>query len=183
LIRDTGEDEFVLTVDGSNFPMKQAISASGARYESTDGTETELWGKGDSVTLTVADKQYEDYNIWQPSGVIWLSDEALPVGIEWKVKSVSGTEILDGSTATITFQSGGTVYGSASVNSYRSSWLTAGGRLVLLPAAATMMMGPPELMEQENVFLKTLPEVTGFRLRHDGVTLLTKGEDTIELML
>ncbi|MDR3322513.1 MAG: META domain-containing protein [Synergistaceae bacterium] len=182
ITRDTGEDEFILTVDGANFLMRQAISASGAKYEAADDPETVFWSKGDKVTLTVRGEDYPEYDIWQFSGAVWLTGEAFPAGIEWRVKSAGGVDAQDGSPVSVTFLGDGTLHGAA-VNSFRSSWLASGGRLVITPPAATMMMGPPERMELESALLEALPMVIGFRLRVDGITLLTRDGPEIELTL
>jgi heat shock protein HslJ len=181
LIRDFGEDEFVLTVDGENFSMKSVISASGAKYEAEGDPDTVFWSKGDSVSLTVRGEEYAGYDIWQLSGIIWLTGEAFPTGIEWKVKSVSDAEILRDSNVTVEFLDDGGLRGMASVNTYRSSWVDSGGRLIILRPAATLKMGPPNLMEQENAYLDALSNVIGYRLRHDGVTLLARDDREIEL--
>ncbi|MDR3254176.1 MAG: MliC family protein [Synergistaceae bacterium] len=181
LIRDMNEDEFALTVDGENFSMKSAISASGAKYEAAEDPNTVFWSKGDSVTLTVRGDEYEEYNIWQLSGIIWLTDEPFPTGIEWRVKSVLGTETIGDSSVTLTFLGDRTLHGNASVNSYISSWLSSGCRLIIRPPVETKKMGPPDLMEQEGSFLRALPGVVAFRLKSDGVTLITKEPEDIEL--
>jgi heat shock protein HslJ/membrane-bound inhibitor of C-type lysozyme len=181
LIRDMNEDEFILTVDGENFSMKSAISASGAKYEAAEDPSTVFWSKGDTVTLTVRGDEYEEYNIWQLSGIIWLTDEPLPTGIEWRVSSVLETETTGDPAVTITFLDDGTLHGNASVNAYNSSWFSSGCRLLFRPAVATKKMGPPDLMEREGLFLRTLPSVVAFRLKTDGVTLITREFGDIEL--
>ena len=70
----TNEDELFLTVDGKNYRMKSAASASGTKYEAENDSSTVLWNKGSSVTLTVEGKEYPDYDTWQPLGRIWLSE-------------------------------------------------------------------------------------------------------------
>ena len=68
----TNEDELFLTVDGKNYRMKNAVSASGTKYEAESDSSTVLWNKGASVSLTVEGKEYPDYDAWQPLGRIWL---------------------------------------------------------------------------------------------------------------
>jgi heat shock protein HslJ len=182
IVRDAGEDEFVLTVDGANFLMRQTISASGVRYEADADPETVLWNKGEEVTLTVRGEEYPEYNIWQQSGAIWLTGDAFPAGVELRVKSADGVDAPDGSSASIIFLGDGTLHGAV-VNSFRSSWLASGGRLIIIPPAATMMMGPPERMELESALLRTLSHVIGFRLREDGISLLTRDGPGVELTL
>lgn len=46
-------DRPVLHVDGRDIEMQEAVSASGARYVAMDGSETELWTKGDEASLTL----------------------------------------------------------------------------------------------------------------------------------
>jgi heat shock protein HslJ/membrane-bound inhibitor of C-type lysozyme len=181
LIRNKNEDEFALTVDGENFSMKSTISASGAKYEAKEDPGTVFWSKGDSVTLIVRGIEYEEYNVWQPSGIIWLTDEPLPTGIEWRVRSVWGTETTGDPAVTLTFLGDGTLRGNASVNTYSSSWLSSGCRLIISPAVTTRKMGQPDLMEREGLFLRALPSVTAFRLKNDGVTLMTRELGNIEL--
>ena len=69
---DKDADRLFLTVDGKNYIMERAVSASGVRYEAANDPETVLWSKGASVTLTVAGAVYPDYEVWQPLGRIWL---------------------------------------------------------------------------------------------------------------
>ena len=65
-------DDLFLSVDGKNYTMKRAVSASGAKYEAVNAPDTVLWNKGASVTLTMGGFVYQDYNVWQPFGRIWL---------------------------------------------------------------------------------------------------------------
>ncbi len=46
-------DRAVLRVDGRDFEMEEAVSASGARYVASDGSDTEFWSKGDTAMLTL----------------------------------------------------------------------------------------------------------------------------------
>jgi membrane-bound inhibitor of C-type lysozyme len=66
------KDELFLTVDGKNYRMKQAISASGVQYRADGDSRTELLGKGKDVTLLVEGVEYPGYDAWQPLGRIWL---------------------------------------------------------------------------------------------------------------
>jgi membrane-bound inhibitor of C-type lysozyme len=77
IIRDSSDDneEFTLTVDGKNYLMKQAISASGAKYEATDDPTTTIWSKGTSAMITIRDLDYEGYDTWLSDGEIWLPQD------------------------------------------------------------------------------------------------------------
>ncbi|WP_372613514.1 META domain-containing protein [Aquicoccus sp.] len=46
-------DRAVLRVDGRDFAMQEAVSASGTRYAASDGSETEFWSQGDAAMLTL----------------------------------------------------------------------------------------------------------------------------------
>lgn len=49
-----------LRVNGQDFEMIPAISASGARYVSTSDDDTEFWSKGDRAMITVAGEKLPD---------------------------------------------------------------------------------------------------------------------------
>jgi hypothetical protein len=76
LLRDLDDEEFLLTVDGENYRMKQVVSASGAKYEAVGDPTTVFWSKGASVFLTVKGKEYPGYETWAPSNVIWIAAES-----------------------------------------------------------------------------------------------------------
>ncbi|MGX0976950.1 heat shock protein HslJ/uncharacterized lipoprotein YbaY [Roseovarius sp. MBR-51] len=44
-------DEIVLRAEGRDIPMKQAVSASGARFEGIKDRDTEFWNKGDTAMV------------------------------------------------------------------------------------------------------------------------------------
>jgi heat shock protein HslJ/membrane-bound inhibitor of C-type lysozyme len=175
LARDlSGEDAFILTVDGKNYRMNPAISASGAKYEAEGDPETVFWSKGASVTLTVRGKEYDGYDLWLPSGDIWLADQDIPTGIAWKVKSMTGDDMSSGPTATIIFNSDGTLSGTTQANNnYHSTWITLGSRIIIGKAASTMMAGAPALMKRENLFFQLLSKIDRYKLVRDGLTLMT----------
>ena len=53
VIFDTQGPHEQIIVAGTAFDLKPVVSASGARYESLDGTDTGFWSKGDRARLTV----------------------------------------------------------------------------------------------------------------------------------
>jgi heat shock protein HslJ len=107
----------------------------------------------------------------------------IPTGVELKVASIAGNDVAEGSNVTITFGQDGKLYGVASVNNYRSSWLAVGNRITILDCVSTMKMGLPPLMDQENLFLRTLPTVVRFESDVDGVSLITRNGEIIVLKL
>jgi heat shock protein HslJ len=176
-----GGDEFTLTVDGKNYAMKIAISASGAKYEAEDDPSTTLWGKGNAAFLVVGGQDYLGYDTWRPDGEIWLPDQNFPTEVEWTVASIAGLEVIPDSTVTITFHSDGKLGGRASINNYTSSWIASGYRLIIVDGASTQMAGPPDLMDQEARFLKFLPEIDRFDFRKEGLALINKDDEEILL--
>lgn len=47
-------DEMVLRADGRDIPLREAMSASGARYVGVSDPETEVWSKGDAFMIRLA---------------------------------------------------------------------------------------------------------------------------------
>jgi heat shock protein HslJ len=182
LLRDTqSDDEIILTADDVNYRMRQVVSASGAKYEAVDDPSTIFWGKGDSATLMIGGKIYSGYDLWLPYGGIWIPGEGVPTDVEWRVKSIGGVDVIEGSHVTLTFGADGRLHGAASVNNYTAPWMTVGNRLVVSTAAVTRMMGSEELARQEETFLKALADVTYFKPLREGLALLTKGNGEIVL--
>ncbi|MDR1874797.1 MAG: MliC family protein [Synergistaceae bacterium] len=73
LIRDTtDDDELVLTVDNINYTMRYVRTASGAKYELPGDPKTFFWSKGQTAYLVIRGKEYAAYDMWLPSGTIWL---------------------------------------------------------------------------------------------------------------
>jgi heat shock protein HslJ len=182
LIRNfPGEDAFTLTADGRNYAMKSVISASGAKYEAEDDPSTVLWSKGRKALLAVGGQEYSDYDIWRPNGQIWLPDQNLPTGLEWKVTDIDGQEIIPGSTVTITFHPDGKLSGKASVNNYTSLWITSGYRMIITGGVSTRMAGAQNLMDQEKRFFELLSEINRFDFRREGLVLTGKNDKEILL--
>jgi heat shock protein HslJ/membrane-bound inhibitor of C-type lysozyme len=181
LIRNfSGGDEFTLTADGRNYAMKRAVSASGAKYEAENDPSTVLWSKGNEASLTVEGRDYLDYDVWRPDGEIWLPDQGLPIGLDWRVVSIAGTDVIPGSDVTITFRAGGKLDGKASINNYMLSWLSVGCKLLIADGMLTKMAGPANLMDQEERFLRFLTETTRFDFRREGLVLINRnGEESL----
>ncbi|MDR3231880.1 MAG: META domain-containing protein [Synergistaceae bacterium] len=181
LLRKTPDDELILTVDGRNYRLRSAVSASGAKYEAADDPGTVLWNKGNTDTIYLAGKEYAEYDEGLPFGEIRLMERSLPVGTEWKVKTVSGIDVAAGSTITLTFHPDGRLSGLASINNYTASWLTSDDRIIISPGVSTKKAGPAALMEQEREFLALLPAATRFRVHGNTLTLVTGDEKSIVL--
>jgi heat shock protein HslJ/membrane-bound inhibitor of C-type lysozyme len=176
LLRDAGKDEIIVTADGRNYRMKRVVTASGAKYEA-DGPDTFFWSKGEGAVLRLNGEEYEGYSRWLPSGEIWLADQYarfIPTETELRAVSINGRDVTAGSAVTLTFHRNGSLSGTASVNNYASSWISAGSRLLISSGISTRKAGPPDLMEQERAFLETLSGVTRFKVGRDHMILETK---------
>lgn len=105
----------------------------------------------------------------QPAGlglgsVVWEMTEYL---------SVSGamTSRLDKSVVNLEITHAG-IKGSAGANKFFGSVTLDGSQIGLTPAGSSMMMGTPELMAQEDQFLKLLPEARGYQIVGEELRLL-----------
>ena len=105
----------------------------------------------------------------------------LLLGDAWVVDRVAGQAVADGPQITLRFGDDGSVGGSGSCNSYTAVYTLTGEGLTFSQPAATMKACPPEVMAQEDRFLKTLADVHRFELGDDGALLLnTPDGRTIE---
>ncbi|MDR1579278.1 MAG: META domain-containing protein [Synergistaceae bacterium] len=183
LIRETvNDDEIMLTADGKNYLLKRAEAEAGARYEYTSDPKTFLWCRSDETMLVISGADYVGYDMLTPVvGEIWISNLTIPTGVEWKVTAIGDEKILDGSSVTMLFQSGGRVSGMASVNGYTAAWIASDGKLLITDGASTKKAGPEPLMEQEDKFLKLLPKINSFIVREGGLSLITR--DGLEIVL
>lgn len=104
----------------------------------------------------------------------------------WNLSQLGGKEIASmipsgGTTPTLSIAKDGGISGTGGVNRIMSSVdldKLASGEFSMRPAASTMMAGNQQAMDLEANYLKTLHQVTNFRL--DGNTLsLTNGKETL----
>jgi putative lipoprotein len=175
LLRDTAdEDGLMVTADGRNYALRQVVTASGAKYEAPGKPETYFWSKGSGATLYLDGKLYKGYDYWLPAGEIWIADQGVPTGIEWKAVSIDGADVTAGSDVTVTFNADGKVSGNASVNNYTAPWLAYGDKIIIAGGVSTRKAGTPDMMEQEDRFLKFLPGVVRFVLHRGGLRLINK---------
>lgn len=75
-------------------------------------------------------------------------------GTSWRILEV-GDLVLTGD-ATLSFDEEGRASGSSGVNRFTAAYSVAGAVLTLGPIAGTRMMGPPELMAEEQAVLAVL---------------------------
>ncbi|HEX9187894.1 MAG TPA: META domain-containing protein [Vicinamibacteria bacterium] len=143
----------------------QAFTAAlaGARAYRIEGGRLELLA-ADGRTLAALAPQAAEL-----PGTSWLA-----TGINNGKEAVVSP--LADSTVTLEFAADGRASGSAGCNRFTTRYQVDGSGLSFQPAAATRMMcGRPELMEQEQNFLKALETVASARFEGDQLELRTAG--------
>lgn len=103
----------------------------------------------------------------------------LLLGPEWRVDSLDGQPLVEGSSITLAFSEEGRIAGGGSCNRYNAAYTLTGEGLTFGQAAATMMACAPELMEQEQRYFRLLAGVTGFTIAPDGALNLTTAEASV----
>jgi heat shock protein HslJ/membrane-bound inhibitor of C-type lysozyme len=106
---------------------------------------------------------------------------ALLTGTEWRVQSLGGAKLVDGSTVSLMFAADGSLSGQAGCNRFNSRFQLSGEGLTIMPPAATRMACPPPLMAQEGRFFSLLGAVQRFDIGADGALLLrtAAGQDLV----
>lgn len=91
-------------------------------------------------------------------------------------KIVGNTYALQGvlpeSEIDITFEKD-KVAGTSSVNRYFANYTLEGNKISIQEPGSTRMMGPENLMEQEQEYLKNLKESKEIEITKDGIVLIT----------
>jgi len=83
--------------------------------------------------------------------------------------------LVAGSSITADFGTDGKVAGKASVNQYSADYTVTGDAITFGPATLTRMAGPPELMAQEDAYLKALEKASTWKV--SGGTLELRASD------
>lgn len=94
----------------------------------------------------------------------------------WKLTEVDGQPVVvsDGMREPniVLGSQDGRFAGSGGVNRMMGGYTLDGNALTFSAAALTMMAGPPEAMQQEQVIVQALPRVSGFQISGDQLTLV-----------
>ena len=121
-----------------------------------------------------------------PDGRVLASFAPQPTdlaGTSWTATGINNGKqavqsLVRESTVTLEFQADGKAAGSAGCNRYTTSYVVDGSKLTFKPAAATRKMCPrPEVMEQEENFLKALGTVATAVREGDALELRTANGD------
>lgn len=99
---------------------------------------------------------------------------------EWRIETISGQPVVDGSKAVIRFGADGRISGNSSCNNLMGGFTVDGQALSIGQPAGTMMFcEPPAVMKQEAALLALLPQVQRYAIDGDVLTLTTAGGGTI----
>jgi len=93
-------------------------------------------------------------------------------GQVWGLTELAGKTLVSDSGISAQFTADGKVSGSAGCNQYAGSYTVSGDSIqISVPLAATMMACAPDVMLQENAYLKALGEARTYAVSKDQLTL------------
>ena len=93
-------------------------------------------------------------------------------GTAWLAEDIDGRGVVDRARSTMDFTKAGQVSGLAACNRYFGPVSLSGDAITFGNLAATRMMCPDTLMDQERRFLQALSISKRFELTHEGQILL-----------
>ncbi len=97
----------------------------------------------------------------------------LIMGTEWVVEDIAGRDLVRKSRATMQLLQDGTIAGTGSCNRYTGHWSLNGETLEVGKLATTRKACPPELMAQEERFLRLLESARAFDISPQGALLIS----------
>jgi heat shock protein HslJ len=134
-----------------------------------------------TLAVLASGAAYADQTDMATNGEAMMS-ASLPMDMMMKVTSVNGMPVAPDSKMSVSFNSSGTVGGSAAVNDFTAMWKMDGDALTISDASiTTTMSGEPAMMDQEKMFMDTLSMVEKFNVASDKITLMAKDGNMIEL--
>ncbi|MBB3144040.1 heat shock protein HslJ [Phyllobacterium trifolii] len=92
--------------------------------------------------------------------------------VTWLAEDIDGRGVIDNAQTTLTINADGSANGSGGCNGFMTSATIAGSNLSFKPAAATRMMCPPALMDQEQKFFSALERTRSYAIDADTGKLL-----------
>ena len=93
-------------------------------------------------------------------------------GREWVVAELAGQPTLDKPLITLSFDSLGRLSGLASCNRFGADYTLTGEGLSIAKSMTTMMACDEPIMEQEQLFLELLRQVSRFSIGADGASFV-----------
>jgi len=101
------------------------------------------------------------------------------VGPTWRVVTIEGAKVLDGTQLTATFSTDSRVSGSSGCNLYSGRAAAQTGKLSVGPLASTLMACQADgVMPQEQRYLAALQAATSFTVSGDELRLGRSASDT-----
>ena len=98
---------------------------------------------------------------------------------QWHIESIGDRPVIDRSPAAIEFTNEGRAGGNASCNRFTGAYTLSGSELSFGPLAATKMMCPDALMDQEIRFLAALDRVAGVQIQQELLILQDENGETL----
>jgi len=79
--------------------------------------------------------------------------------------------VVSSATITAKFSTDGSLSGNGGVNQYNSAYTVQGNTISIQPPVATLMAGPPDIMEQETAYLAALPKAHTYVIEGPRLTM------------
>jgi heat shock protein HslJ len=99
--------------------------------------------------------------------------ERLTEGAGWKTVRIAGLGIVPGYPMKVQFNEGGMLTGGDGVNTFVGTFTLPGNNTMKISdVAMTEIAGPPEVIEQEMLFVSTISRVDAFRFKRGRLELL-----------
>ncbi|HEX5078801.1 MAG TPA: META domain-containing protein [Geminicoccaceae bacterium] len=93
-------------------------------------------------------------------------------GSEWRPIRIGVAAVADDAQIIVQFRSDGRLAGHAACNRFTGSYALAGNSIEIAPVAATRMVCPEPVMQQERLFLEVLERARGFARNRTDLTLI-----------
>ncbi len=109
-----------------------------------------------------------------------LAQEAdVLAGTQWRLVSLDGETVLDGTAITLLFDLEGQAAGSAGCNSYGGSYTVDGDEVGFDALISTMMACADDIMAQETAYLTALQAAARYELDEDRLSIETREDATL----
>lgn len=177
--------------DGVAHALKDAVSASGAKYEAIDTPGLTFWSKGNTALITQDGQDWPECVAKTADAGTHVPDDAAAevdvespaqiTGITWLLEDLNGGGIIDSSHMTLLLDDAGRASGHSGCNRYTAGYELKETTLSIKPNAAMTMMACAEaLMGQEQRFIDALVQVTEYHFDETGALILSGGDKTLK---
>lgn len=170
-------------VGSTTYLLKQAISASGARYLAEGDPETEFWTKGDKAWVTIAGKKLPECHLVEKAQEKVESPDGVQ-DFEWTLVDINGKTVQGDPRLAATKRSKITLQfdarsdrfsGNSGCNRYSGSYTLKEADLKINPQIVSTRMAclNRDLARQEQEYLSILPQITHIQRDETGTLTLT----------